>query len=432
FGISLGSIAEQLPQQYPFVEKSSLLYTLGEINIEVKQQRFKQFEAAYVDYSFLDVFDFEGYRGQFKAPHQVVLSRQAAMRIFPGINPLGQTLTYQDKKFEVVEIIDVSPSTRFQFDILLPIEALADGEELIQGGFEFEVFAVLAASQNNNASLKVLANSYDQLVERVFTEYQSSSYWIPLKEVYFHEVHNQMGNGSKPLLWLVAAIAVIILLLALINYFNLQMASDHTRQTEIRIRRIMGAHKKDLIYQSLLTSMLQVVISGGLALVLVVLFYKIEGKQLFGAALLSLTDWPLLYWYIYISFLLVLGALAGLAPALQLFKIGYSHQSSLKGLKLGKATIGLVVGQFFVTACLLSAVFLIQAQMRLIQEQPKGFNDEQVVVVRSLGEDFIQVYATLKNTLLAHPTIKTVAGAQGEPGGGVSGQSIRKLGDPIE
>ncbi|HCX22403.1 MAG TPA: hypothetical protein DHN29_10840, partial [Cytophagales bacterium] len=106
--------------------------------------------------------------------------------------------------------------------------------------------------------------------------------------------------------------------------------------------------------------------------------------------------------------------------------------ASLKIKALGNGTLAMIAFQFFITAGLLSMILFINAQMSYIQAFDRGYNEENVLVVKNLSNDFRGNFQTIKTELLRNPSILSVSGMQSEPGAGTSGQIARKASDPEE
>jgi len=239
-GISMGILADEYLEQFPEVSHATRLYGPNEVELDLEEKRFNAVRVLYTDFSFLDIFDFsDNTVGSFNSNENAIISREFANKL-GGEGAIGTHLKVLDDNYIVSGVVDVPTETTFKFDVLLPIESFADFESWKQGGLEFDTYVVLAGGNRDETLIK-LARHYDKIIESKWEGYLGFSYLIPLKEVYLHQVPNKMGNGNKSMLFVVGSVAALILILALINYLNLHVANSHSRQAEIRIRKVMGA-----------------------------------------------------------------------------------------------------------------------------------------------------------------------------------------------
>ncbi|TRX46389.1 FtsX-like permease family protein [Fulvivirga sp. M361] len=434
YGISFGAAAENFKEQFGEVEHTTLLYGPEVIEIDVDRSRFNKIKAIYSDYHFPEVFDFPGFEGKFfTAPNQVVISDKLAKKLFGEEQVLGQTIEFDSQLFQITAVVTIPSHTRYTFDILFPIEAFESIVQMQKGGLEFQVFTVMREEQNHAEALNKLSTYYNNYMKERWPSYQPDSYFLPLKEIYLNaDVASDFGNGNDVMLAIVTVVAFVILFLALINYLNLQIAQSYSRQAEIKIRKVLGATYSHLLAQTIIESLVVMVCAGGVALMLAEFFYSMNADNLLGADVLSIRSWGSIEWLSFGAFLSVLGLVAGVFPAIELFKTKSYSNNDIKGLRLGKATVTLVVFQFFTSACLLSAIMFINIQMDFLQGKNMGFDDENIVVINNLGEAQIEKYEVIKSALLQHTGILQVCGTQSEPGGGASGQVMKKIGEPDE
>ncbi len=423
YGISMGIIAEDYLEKFPEVEQTARLYYTGSSEVDLEDKRFDGVSILYADFSFVDIFDFGGpAKGSFSIEQHALVSREFAGKIGTE-TAIGTSLTVDDESYIINNIIDLPKETTFQFDLLLPITSFEDFHSWKHGGLEFETYVVLKGG-NREETLVKLAEHYNQVIESKWDGYTCSNYLIPLKDVYLHPVHNRMGNGNKAMLFVVGSVAVLILLLALINYLNLHVANSHSRKGEIRIRKVMGASTRYLFKLAIVESLLFTFAAGMMALVLLEVFNNMEARQIFNTDLPSIGNWPIVVWAVYIVFLIILGGIGGVFPALHLLRIKAFSNQDFKISRLGSSTIGLVIFQFFISATLLTAIIFINLQIDHLRNQSMGFNTENIVLIKNLNSNHKEAYDFIKSELLSQPGIIQLTGTQAEPGAGASGQVI--------
>ena len=429
YGISFGTLAQDYKEKFPQVENAARLYGPSNVEIDLEAKRFDEIRLLRVDYTFFDLFDFPGLTDQsFTNKSQAILSKETADKIF-GSNAIGKRITVQHKTYAVAAVVDVPKTTMFQFDLILPVETMAYYEEMNQGGLEFETYLLLNKKANTSNTIMTLSDHYNNFMKEKWPLYTPHNFLMPLKEVYLNSdgVKNKHGNGNKQLINIILTIAIVVLSLALINYVNLQIAHNHNRFLELRLKKILGAGKKILIKQGVIESLLIILASGMIAMLTLDAFYTSSFSSLLGERLLTIRDWPLEFWACFIISIVIIGTITGAIPSVRLFKKGSMTQQSLQDKKLGKMTVSLVVFQFFVTTALLTTIFFVNMQMKHLRDQPKGYSSEQVVMIDNLGDVHTEKYDLIKDLLEQHSNILNVTGSQNAPGSGASGQFARQI-----
>ncbi len=217
---------------------------------------------------------------------------------------------------------------------------------------------------------------------------------FPLTDVhlYSNKSDELEANSNIQFVYIFSVIAVLILLIACVNFMNLSTARCANRAKEVGIRKVAGSTKGHLIVQflteSILLSLFALVLALGIAVLLLPMFNQLAGKSLHPDVLFSGRFLPIL-----ILLVLVVGCLAGSYPAFYL-----SSFQPIQVLK-GKIAAGfrsswlrssLVVFQFFISIGLIVSTLVIYRQLHYIRNKEVGFNRDQVLVIHdtwSLGQD---------------------------------------------
>ena len=256
---------------------------------------------------------------------------------------------------------------------------------------------------------------------------------IPLKDIYLRSPYNeQLGPSSdENYLFIFGAIAIIILLLASINFINLATARASTRALEVGVRKVIGAQKGQLIQQFLSESMLLAIVSTfvgiGIMRLLIPLFNKIGDKAIsFGEIWTN----PLTI-VAALGVIAVVGLLAGAYPSFYLTRFLPVHAIKGNGGKQSQGNIlrnGLVVFQFAVTTILLIGTITVYQQMQYIQNKKLGYNEQQLLLIDgayTLGDRL----DAFKNTLGADPRVDQMAATSYLPTPSERNRSSYFLGD---
>lgn len=235
------------------------------------------------------------------------------------------------------------------------------------------------------------------------------------------DIHLRSDIGTSPrinYLYIVASIAVFILVIACINFMNLSTAKAGKRATEIGIRKVMGAVRSSLVSQILGEALvivgISVVISLGLLQLVLPLFNSLTGKvitidttaTLFLAAALVATA-------------LITGLLAGSYPAFYLSS--FQPAQVLKG-RTGLANANswlrqsLVVFQFMIAIALGCGMLIISGQLKFMMEEDLGFEAGARIVLPLRTENARNSYSSLTRELSKNASVKAVSGADYTPG----------------
>jgi putative ABC transport system permease protein len=225
-------------------------------------------------------------------------------------------------------------------------------------------------------------------------------------------------HGDKKVIYIFLSIAVLILLIACINFMNLSTIRAVERSKEVGLRKVMGALRRTLAGQFLGESILLTIISCVLSLALLQVLMPVY-SGLLGYKLAVPYHSPYLYEFLF-GTVLVVGLLAGSYPALILS--GFSPTQALKGrLKLGKGGSRfrqvLVVVQFSISIFLITGTIIIAKQMRFVKNMQLGYNQEQTMIIQLDNESIYKHMNSFKQELQANSQVAAVSMMSGEPGG---------------
>ncbi|HVW61300.1 MAG TPA: ABC transporter permease [Puia sp.] len=347
----------------------------------------------YVGTEYFDIFPFPllaGNKDQVLADkHSIAISEDLARELFNSVaNAIGKSLRLEhDKVFRVSGVFQRLPvhSTE-KFDFLMSFEYYRDIMTWVKewGNTGPHNYILVKKGTDITAFNKKLAgivtrNSGDSL-RKVFA--------FPYSDTYLYSSVGPVGKtgGRIEYVRLFSLIAVFILVIACINFMNLSTAKAARRLKEVGIKKVVGAGRRQLVYQFLSESMLLAVIAMIFAFLLTALFMPafnhLTGKQLSLHIDLRLLTAVL-------TIILITGVLSGSYPAFYLS--GFNPIAVLKGKlssSLGEVFIrkGLVVLQFTLSMIFIVAVAVVYRQMRYIQTKNLGYNKDHVIVFNSEGK----------------------------------------------
>lgn len=412
-------ISPLIQRSLPDVDASTRLYDVGRYQARVvayESTRFLEERFFYADSTVFDVFTLPLVAGNpaeaLVRPRTLVLSASTARKYFGDANPIGALLQVDNSTyFEVTGVMaDLPAQSHLQFDFLASFATLRWATREIWDTANFYTYARLQP----RVSKEEVVASLDQLVASAHEAGQ-------VQDGYRLTLHPLLGirlytEGQIRNIILLSTVALLVLLIACVNYVNLATARASQRAREVGVRKVAGAGRKQLIVQfmgeSLLTALMAVILACLVARAALPVFNALSGKDLS----MSITD-PWL-WGIGPGIAGLVGIIGGIYPALLLSS--FRPASILKQYVVaggGRLRRILVVAQFTISIILMVGTIVVYQQMRFIQDKELGFDKEQLIVV-PLGFDQTvrSAYDPLRNTLLQAPEIISVSAISQVPG----------------
>ncbi len=390
----------------------------------------REAHSAWVDPAVFDLFRLKVLAGspaeELARPHTIALSRSMAEKYFPQEEALGKTLLLDDEQtYQVVGVYEnLPPETHFHLEFLLSMADFANAKRQVWLSNNFHTYVRLAPEVSPvdfEASLGLLLKKYAEpqiyaysggtLKEMYDTGSRFSFYLQPLTEIHFDPTgeYEIEPGGDLRYIYIFAAVAIFILLLACINYVNLATARSARRAREVGVRKAIGGHRGQVITQFLVESTMIVAVAMLLGIWLVDLtlpaFNQLAQKNV------SLPWWEPWFWGTMTLVIGLLGALAGLYPAFYLS----AHQPvmALTGqprVGPGRSTLrsALVVFQFAATVVLMIATLVVMQQLSYMRAKNLGFDKEQVLILEGAHMLGAQ-YEAFRQAMLALPEIKSTS-----------------------
>ncbi|HVT86287.1 MAG TPA: ABC transporter permease [Chitinophagaceae bacterium] len=397
------------------------------------------------DANFFTVFSFKLIKGDpatvIKDPNSIVLTESSAKKYFGADDPIGKILQFnKNQELKVTGVCkDVPVNSHLQFDMVIPLEILRPMQPDWFTNFPNNTlftYIQLKPGADPDQLEKRFPAFMDKYMGKYYAESGHKMGLIakPLSKIYFAtDAFDNVKHGNKSMVYIFMSIAILILVIACINFVNLATARATDRSKEVGLRKVLGAVKKQLIGQFILESVLFATVACLLSIGLLELLMPAY-TGLLGYKLPAIWSNPWIYVFV-IGAILVIGLLAGSYPALLLSS--FSPIESLKGkLKVGKGGAffrkTLVVFQFGISVLLIIGVVVIMNQMNYVKNTDLGFNKEQTMIVRFDNLDISRKKKQFKNELLAIPSVQNVSLMSGEPGGFHDTYSFEAEADPAE
>ncbi|TKK68254.1 FtsX-like permease family protein [Ilyomonas limi] len=397
--------------------------------VTVGNQSFNEKKIFDVDDDFFSLFSFPLIKGKasevLKLPNSVVLTETTAKKYFGSIDNAVNKVITLDKELalKVTGIAkDVPSNSHLDFDLIVPLSNYRD-RSFMTTWINNGIYTYVLLDDN------ITKEQVEKQFPRFMDKYMGSDMknygfhftlsLTPLKDVYFeNSAFDAARHGDKTVVYIFLSIAVLILLIACINFMNLSTIRAAERSKEVGLRKVLGALRKSLVWQFIGESVLLTTISCLFSVALLLLIMPWY-NQLLGYSLT--VSWNTLPIYLFlIGVIIIVGFLAGSYPAF--FLSAFSPVQALKGkLRLGKsgATFrqALVVIQFSISVFLIVGTIIITKQMRYVKIKQLGYNKEQTITIPIDNNDIYNNMNVFKTDMQNESTVQSVSMMSGEPGG---------------
>jgi ABC-type antimicrobial peptide transport system permease subunit len=381
------------------------------------------FESAIVaaDSGLLRMFTFPLIKGDpetaLDAPHSIILTEKLAKKYFGNTDPVGQSLTLENKyQFMVTGVMKELPKNSiFTFEGIISFSFLKEVGAYSDHWGNNSIFTYVLLG--NGVDIESINKKLTDIVLEHLPETETKYLLFPLIDIH---LHGQFGftetKGPVIVVFIFSLIAVFILLIACINFINLSTARAASRGKEIGIKKVSGADKMSMITQFMLESLLQVSIAMLLAFILIGLsldlFNNISGK------FFSFSD--LLNARFLVSFLcvgLLAGFISGIYPAFYLSSINpvaVLKGESLSGKVNGRLRQVLVVVQFTLSILIAVSAIFMYRQLKFMQEKELGFNKNNLIGIQ-MADNMKPAYYSLKKELQKEVLVQGVTASLWNP-----------------
>ena len=435
-----------LKNDYPDAIQQSVRVMKDNNLISYKDISFNEKDMYLTDENFFTFFDFKLLVGDkasvLKDPNSIVLTETTAKKYFGSEHPIGKILEFnKQQQLKVTGIAaDVPTNSHLQFDMILSLELYRPMQpEWFTQWPNNSMFTYVQLNPAVNA--KELENQFPDFMNKYLGEYYAAAGFKmgltikPLKDIYFASdaLDRSVKHGNKKMVYIFMSVAILILIIACINFVNLATARATDRTKEVGLRKVLGAVRGQLIGQFMMESVLYATLACIFSVGAVKLLMPAY-TNLLGYELPSFWNNPLIYAFVF-GVIIIVGLLAGSYPAFLL--ASFRPIESLRG-KLRKGNSGaffrkgLVVFQFGVSVLLIVSVVIIMSQMSYIRNTNLGFDKEQSLIVRFDNVSISANRLQFKSRLQTIPSVKSVSLMSGEPGGFHDGYSFEAEAKPNE
>ncbi len=434
-----------LQEDFPEVEDMTRLNVMN-LPLSVEDRTFSNLVMGMADPNLFDFFQLEFVRGEpegaLEQPFTGVLTESAAAQMFGNEDPIGQTVTVLGQiDMKVTGVIrDLPENTHLSFDLLGSIAtmfAIRPGESENWGSNNYHTYLLLPPDHD----LEAMADRFRPFLERHLGE--GANDWNELEIQRLTDIHlhssldaEQKANGNMNIVLTFSAIALVILVIACINFMNLTTARSTQRAKEVGMRKVVGATHGQLIMQFLGESIMLTAGAMLLAVAMVELllpwFAGFVERDLVFDYLSNPRDLLLI-----IGAVIGVGVVAGSYPAF--------HLSAFRPAEVLKGTIVqgsgsmqirkvLVVAQFAISITLMIATGVVLSQLRYAQTKDLGYERENNLIAAlpfQMDGSTYRLYAPFRDALRTSPAITSTTISSRVPTGQLlDGNGYRLLTPP--
>ncbi|MDO3643989.1 ABC transporter permease [Mucilaginibacter sp. L3T2-6] len=405
YATSEGPLLPFIDGKFPDIEKSARVVDAGGLFYSPSKFYFKkgaesilERSVVYTETSFFSMFTLPMIKGNattaLDEPFSAVITESAAKKYFNKVDVVGETLVMNDtSNYKITGVIkDVPQQSHFNYDFFLSFNTLPESKVKGWGYMGVHNYIMLRPNANiarleKQISAIELEHSFNPSAFKTGDNYVFMKL-KPLRDIHLHDEETQYSlskNGNIQYVYIFSVIAIVILLIACINFMNLSTARSSNRAKEVGVRKVLGSARGNLIWQFLTESTLVTFASTIIAIVLAWLllpfFNQVADKQI--TVNIDSITWlaPSL-----LVAVIVIGFLAGSYPAL--FLSGFKPIDVLKsklsiGFKGGFLRSFLVVFQFSISVFLIVGTLVIYNQLNYIRNKDLGFNRSQVLTIKN-------------------------------------------------
>jgi putative ABC transport system permease protein len=429
------AVGSDLKANFPQIEDFVKVVSAGSILAINNDTKISLEKNYFAGASFFNLFSYPLISGDPKTAlrdvNSVVITETVAKKLFGTVNAVGKTFKYDVNVMKVTGVMkDYPENTHFRSDMLISYSTLLkfigpkndlDREWLNDGALTYLLL-------RPGVDPKVLEAKIAPYVDGVYRKLNWSGASAKYHLLALEKIHlspNLMleaePHGDGKSVYLLAGIAIFVIIIAWINYINLATARGIGRAKEVGVRKTLGSAKRQLIFQFMLEAMLLNGLAVILAIILIIVFLPIfsaiSGQSITLTLLFSKVFW------IAVTCIFVVGSFfSGFYPAIVLSS--FKPVEVMKG-KLSSSSRGVIMRQGMVVFQFAASIFLligsltVYKQVSYMETQNLGVSIDQTLVIKqplAHIDSFYRSMSAFKNESLRNPTVKSVTVSNNVPG----------------
>ncbi len=433
------SIGDAMKTDFPEVERMTRVFDNNNpFMLRYEDKSYEEQNIFFVEQNFFEMFSMPLIKGTpenvFSTPNSMVMTQDTALKYFGDEDPVGKYLTSPQGQVLVSGVCENVPeNSHMEFDFLMSLNLIGFQNRPNYVSFSVHTYVML----QEGVSPDEVEGKMPGLVERYaagpiqaqtglsFKEYTAAGngynyFFQPIRDIHLRSNLEAeiKPNGNITYVYVLIAIAAFLIIIACVNFMNLATARSASRAREVGIRKIVGSTKglliRQFLFESLVMSLISVVVAAILVQLLLPVFNQLTRKQL---EIHYLQDPFSIVFLLAIG--LFVGLLAGLYPAFVLSSfrpvtvLKGRFTTSRSGTRMRNA---LVVLQFAISIICIAMTILVFRQMNFMQKKDLGFDKENQMIVerayalQNRGEAFKQELRTLPGVVSASGSNTLVSG----------------------
>lgn len=435
FALTPFPLADNLKKDYPVIEAITRVMPIGKQTVWYQEKAFNEENVFFADSTFFRIFNYPFLYGDpataLNQPKSIVITEELAQKYFGSAeNAMGKALQFSKNSHKVTGVIHDPGHSHFKLNALLSLNTFDENvrKQFIGDWFRMSLYTyVLLPDADKKAAFEQdLGQFYEKTIVPWMKENKlaaSLQYHLqPLPDIHLDNTfsYDISPAGNRSYVFIFGFVAFFILLIACINYMNLSTARSAKRAKEVGLRKVIGAHRSQLVKQFIGESVLLTFLAILVALALVEIFLPYFNS-------LTEKNFSLSYFgngsflVILVFIIAFVGLVGGSYPAF--FLSAFKPVDVLKSDKNPRGTNAwlrraLVVAQFTISLIMIIGTLVVFSQMQFLKNNNLGFNKEQVLVIDVPNGDttLVNKLPWIKQEFLTNPNITKVSNAAFIPG----------------
>jgi putative ABC transport system permease protein len=381
-------LGQELVKSFPEIENATTYTNLWDQLLKYKDKEYKIGSVFCADNNFLKIFSFdiiEGDPNALLSTDKMIISKELAQLFFGNEPALGKILTINEQKAYTIGAVVAPHKTNVTIDFkaLIPIDYLkSSNTDLNQWGNNWPNTNILLAK---DADSKALNEKITKLCKDKGQE-NTTLHLFPYKN---EHLYSYSGKSNRiQYIYQFSGIALIILLIASINFINLSVSKTEQRRPEVGVRKALGANRLIISRQFITEKSIMILISIALSIIMIVLllplFRSLANKKIIIEQLLN-TNMILML----LTVLIIVLGFSVVYPSLHLSSINpidaLNKSTVIKKGKINFKSL-LVVFQFVLAIILISSSIIIAKQIKYINNYDLGYNHANLIYLELNGE----------------------------------------------
>lgn len=429
FGVNPMPLTITLGDDFDGIEAAAS-FSESEALLKVETNSFYE-NGINTDTDFFEMFTLSWISGSvssaFNNPESVIITQSLARKYFGDTNPMGQDIFFDSDDNEPVfrtitgVIADIPSNSQLTLDFIIPSFSLNNYERESTYWFNNNQYSYIKISPEVNPedliprisgviNPQLLLDNYYKNNPQNLPNFEL----VPIADVHLKSTNinfNPGKMGDIKYIYMLSAIAFVILIIACVNYMNLATARSMNRAKEVGVRKVNGAFRSNIMMQftaeAVIFSMIGIVLAFAIVFIMLPSFSVLVDRTFNPGLFLT----PI-FWAVLIGTGLIVGLVAGSYPAFfmsALKPIGIFKNQMKGGNGNRRLRNALVVGQFVITNVLIIGSIVIFQQLNFIKSSDSGYDREQILAVTINDPEVMESYNALSQRLELNSNILAVS-----------------------